>query len=238
MKPKVSLIIPAHNEKDYIGMTLTWAMAQSFKEYEVVVVDNASTDDTAKIVGYVPEVRLIKEPQKGLLNARETGRKEALGEILIYTDADTYMDSDFISHIYTYFLLHPEVVGVGCPYDFYDAPPLYRVSVWVFFQYWKLVDLFSHMRGKGSFLFGNTFAVRVEALNTIGGFNTKIKFYGEDTDTTKRIGKIGKVDFLWNIKTHTSCRRYRRIGAIRTLLTYLTNYISVMLFDKPLGGKQ
>lgn len=238
MTPKLSLIIPAHNEEKYIGQTLTWATNQSFKDYEIIVVDNASTDNTVAICKKFEEVTVISEAKLGLLNAREAGRIAAKGEVVVYIDADTFIDYEFLGQVYGYFLCNPKVIGLGCPYDFYDGTPLFKFGVKVFFQYWKLVDWYSKIRHKPSFMFGPSFAIKSTALERIGGFNTAIKFYGEDSDTTKRVGKIGRVDFLWKVVTHTSCRRYKRIGIFRTLGIYFINYISVMLFDKPVEGKQ
>lgn len=238
MTVKLSLIIPAHNEEKYIGQTLTWATNQSFKDYEIIVVNNGCTDKTVEIVKGFESVQIIAEPKLGLLNAREAGRLAAKGEIVLYIDADTCIDYDYLGQMYGYFLCNPKVIGLGCPYDFYDGTGLFKFGVNAFFVYWRLVDFVSHLRGKPSFMFGPSFAIKSTALEKIGGFNTSIKFYGEDSDTTKRVGKIGRVDFLWKVTTHTSCRRYKRIGIFRTLTIYFINYISVMLFDKPYEGKQ
>ena len=85
--PKISVVVPAYNEALVISSTLRAILAQDYPDFEVIVVNNASTDNTAEIVhgfeisGKIPSVRLVHETKKGLLHARERGRKEARGQI-------------------------------------------------------------------------------------------------------------------------------------------------------------
>jgi len=79
---------------------------------------------------------------------------------------------------------------------------------------------------------GNLF-VRAEALKTIGGYNTAIAFYGDDTDTGNRLVSLGKVIYKNDVVVKSSARRFRQLGALATLWHYIINYIWVIIFKKP-----
>src|SRR6187397_787622 len=78
----ISTIVCAYNEADYIGPCLQSLRRQTRPPDEIVVVNNASTDETAAIAADVTGVRVIDEPEKGLVRAREAGRLAAAGDLL------------------------------------------------------------------------------------------------------------------------------------------------------------
>ena len=75
-----SVIVCAHNEAGYLAACLYSLLAQSRPPDEIIVVNNASTDATGDVAARVPGVRVIDEPQRGLVVARETGRRVATGD--------------------------------------------------------------------------------------------------------------------------------------------------------------
>jgi glycosyltransferase involved in cell wall biosynthesis len=85
---KVSVIVCAHNEAAHLPACLHSLLAQTRLPDEILVVNNASTDATRAVAEQVPGVRVVDEPRKGLVVARETGRHETTGDILVYLDAD------------------------------------------------------------------------------------------------------------------------------------------------------
>jgi len=90
-KGSVSIIIPAYNAADYVKEAVDSALAQTYKEMEVVVVDDGSTDETKKILEpYVKknEIKYVYEQNKGLAGARNTGIKNSSGEYIAFLDAD------------------------------------------------------------------------------------------------------------------------------------------------------
>ena len=89
-KYKVSLVIPAYNEEKYIAACLDHAIKNSGgRFFEIIVIDNASTDSTSRIARGFPGVRVVHEPNKGLTSARQRGFLESSGDIVAYLDADT-----------------------------------------------------------------------------------------------------------------------------------------------------
>lgn len=89
MPPKVSVIIPAYNAAPYIAETLASVFAQSYPDYEVIVVDDGSTDDTLAVLEqFADRITLIRKPNGGPASARNAGLRQARGELLAFLDGD------------------------------------------------------------------------------------------------------------------------------------------------------
>src|SRR5437870_2295504 len=89
--PKISIIIPAYNATSYIGETLESAFAQTFIEYEVIVVNDGSPDTEAferVLDPYGDRIRYLKQENRGASAARNTGLRAARGEFIAFLDAD------------------------------------------------------------------------------------------------------------------------------------------------------
>jgi len=87
--PMVSVVIPAYNASQRIGETLQSVLAQDFTDFEVIVVDDGSTDDTATVVANFGErVRCIQKLNEGTASARNVGIRAARGEYIAFVDAD------------------------------------------------------------------------------------------------------------------------------------------------------
>ena len=103
MKQRISLIIPAYNEERYLGRCLDAIAAQTVRAFEVIVVDNNSTDGTAKVARRYPFVTLVREPRQGRSFAQKTGFDAATGTVLARIDADAVVPPDWIREITEYF---------------------------------------------------------------------------------------------------------------------------------------
>lgn len=113
---RTSLVICAYNEENYIGRTLDSLFDQNiikaYPEYfEIIVVDNGSTDNTSVIAGQYP-VRLIQEPRRGKLYARDIGTKAAQGDIIVSCDADAFYPTNYVNLILSIFNENPNIAGV------------------------------------------------------------------------------------------------------------------------------
>jgi glycosyltransferase involved in cell wall biosynthesis len=215
----ISIIIPAYNEEKYIAATIQAVMGIEYPDYEIIVVNNASTDRTAEIASQFP-VRVFTEKNKGTQWARERGRLEAQGDILAYLDADCRPDKDWLTKGVIWFS-NPKVVAVTGPYDYYDARPFFRY-LFLYFQktvYFGFSELLQAFHLGGTIIGGN-FLIRADALATIGGLDTSIVFYGDDTDTAKRISKAGKIVWSNALTMKTSNRRFKNQGLLKTFFLY------------------
>jgi GT2 family glycosyltransferase len=85
----------------------------------------------------------------------------------------------------------------------------------------------------GAILYGGNFAVRREALEQIGGFDTSIEFHGEDTNLGRRLARVGRVRMLPSAFVYTSARRYTAMGRGRVFSLYVRNFCSEIFRHRP-----
>ena len=85
----------------------------------------------------------------------------------------------------------------------------------------------------GVVFYGGNFAVRRDALERIGGFDTRIEFHGEDTNLGRRLVAIGKVTLNYDCFLYTSARRYNAMGKGAVFRLYVRNFVSEVLRHRP-----
>jgi glycosyltransferase involved in cell wall biosynthesis len=231
---RLSIIVPAYNEQDYLRACLEQILAEVARcadpgQVEVLVVDNASVDATGEVARSVPGVRVVHEPIKGLTRARQTGLEAASGEVIGYVDADTRMPAGWIARVLRTFERYPGVVCVSGPYIYYDAALWQRVMVRL---YWVLLASPAYWMTRYMVVGGN-FAARRSALEKIGGFDTAIAFYGEDTNIARRLHAAGKVKFLLRLPMRTSSRRLQEEGMTVMAGKYVANFLSEVVLKRP-----
>src|SRR5258705_5823990 len=110
-RPRFSIVIPCFNEAGYVTDALLSLRKQDLDgAYEVIVVDNNCTDDTADIARDLG-ARVVVEPVPGVCNARQRGTEAALGEIVVSADADTAYGKDWLSRIDALFRADERIVA-------------------------------------------------------------------------------------------------------------------------------
>jgi len=227
---KISLIIPAYNEEKYIGACLESAMKNAPGAFhEILVVDNASTDATAEVAKRFAGVRVLHESQKGPQFARQRGLMESSGDLVAYIDADVLIPPRWSDTAILFFQKHPRAVSLSGPYKYYDGSRIQNLMIETL---WKLSAPTMYFFVGYMVLGGNLIAKR-EALMAIGGFNTNISFYGDDTDTARRLHARGKVAWRMSFFAYTSSRRWSKEGIFKTAVVYGLNFIWEVLFHKP-----
>jgi len=230
----LSFVIPAHNEEKQIGACLESIreVLQYAKDYptEIIVINNASTDRTKEAAKRVKGVRVVDEPVKGLTRARQRGFEEARGELIAYLDADTRLHSEWLAILEHEFASRRDIVCLSGPFRYYDLPKG-KKRIAEFF--WRMFAPLTY-RIVGYMVLGANFVVRREALVRIGGFDTGIEFYGEDTDIARRLSKVGKVVFRMDFFILGSGRRLLKEGLASTFVRYAANFIWCVVAKKPL----
>jgi cellulose synthase/poly-beta-1,6-N-acetylglucosamine synthase-like glycosyltransferase len=110
--PSVSILIPAHNEQEIVLETIRSALGQDYPNFEVIVIDDGSTDRTPELVT-TTAVRLIRhETNRGKAAALNTGLRFARGEVIVTCDADSYFEPDAVRHLVAP-LADPRIGGVA-----------------------------------------------------------------------------------------------------------------------------
>lgn len=235
---KLSFVIPAHNEAAHIGSCLESILKETQGKsfaVEIIVVNNASADKTKEIALSFPNVKVIDEERKGITYARQAGYLEATGDLIANVDADNMLPPGWIEKVFNEFSKNNQLVGLSGPLIYHDLPWLIKIEVKIFYSAGYLAYLLSHfIFKKGGMMQGGNFVVRKSALDKIGGFNTNIVFYGEDTDVARRLQDIGYIKFTFKLPMFSSGRRLAKEGVIMTGLRYAVNYFWVLFFKKPL----
>jgi len=234
---RLSFVIPAYNEENYIRPCLE-SIQRELKgrnyDTEIIVVNNASTDNTRRVAEEFADVRVVDEMKKGLVQARSAGFLASSGDLIANIDADTRLTKGWIDKVFTEFSSDDRLVALSGPYIYYDLSWLTRAVVDFYYRIGYLIHLFNqHILGKGAMLQGGNFIVTRTALEKIGGFNMDLDFWGEDTDVAIRIQKVGKVKFSFKLPMLTSGRRLKGEGLIIAGVQYIINHFWTIIFKKP-----
>lgn len=235
MTLKLSVIVCAHNEACYLSACLHSLLAQTRTPDELLVVDNASSDETAAVARQVPHVRVLGEPCKGLVVAREAGRQATTGDILVYVDADCRAPLRWLERIERRFARAPDLIAISGPYRYYDWDWWGKLLVGAYDFTLAPATQFvvKYVLRLGTVFYGGNFAVRRDALDRIGGFDMSIEFHGEDTNLGRRLLAVGKVELGYDCFVYTSARRYMAMGKGSVFLLYVRNFVSELVRHRP-----
>src|SRR5258708_1066666 len=137
-KLAVSLIIPAYNEEVSIGSCLEHAIKNSHgRFFEIIVIDNASTDRPGEIARGFEGVTVARGDRKGWAGGRQRGFTEARGDILAFVDADTHMPPGWCERVQREFARDPMLACLSGPYIYDDIAPWKQALVR--FGWWYLL---------------------------------------------------------------------------------------------------
>ena len=113
----VSVIIPCYNQAHFLPESIESALAQTYQEIEVVVVDDGSFDNTADVVARYPDVRCVRQENRGLGGARNTGFRASRGDYVLFLDADDRLTPNAVAAHLSCFAQHPEAGFVAGDID-------------------------------------------------------------------------------------------------------------------------
>jgi glycosyltransferase involved in cell wall biosynthesis len=231
---RLSVVIPAHNEAVVIGACLRSLAAQDFASaFEVIVVDNGSTDETPVIAASLG-ARVIREQRLGVCWARQSGTLAARGQIVVSTDADTTFDAGWLSNINAKFGADPALVAVAGRCRFVEAPWWGTAYTWLLFS---AVAVVSRVTGRVWYVTATNVAFRRSAWT---GYNTHLTQGGDELDLLRRLRACGKVGFDRGNVTFTSSRRLRQGLLYNIVVTclyyYLVGYVLNRVFGRTVLG--
>ena len=195
MTPRVTVVMPVFNGERFIGEAVASALASSFRDFELLVLDDGSSDgslDAARrAAGGDPRLRIVALPHGGVAAARNAGLREARGGLIANLDSDDVMLPERLARQVAYLESHPECVAVGGRSLVVDAAgkPLQ-------------VDgrLFTHeeidqglLDGHGGSLGSDTAMFRKHTALAVGGYEDKLSATGEDHDLWLRLAEVGRI---------------------------------------------
>jgi glycosyltransferase involved in cell wall biosynthesis len=217
--------MPVFNTAQYIRQALTSVQGQQFDDFELVVVNDGSTDACSEILNgfarHEPRMRLIERPNRGLICTRNELLGEARGELVVWMDSDDVSHPNRFDRQVAAFDADPGLVCVGTNVQLVDP---YGLSLGVEeFSQDDAAIRSEQLRGAG-FRFPSTMQRRSVAL-AAGGFRHPFQI-GEDLDFLLRVAERGRVtnlpDFLYVYRQHL-------LNTCTTMGIYWPEYRSVIL---------
>jgi peptidoglycan/xylan/chitin deacetylase (PgdA/CDA1 family) len=203
----ISVVIPALNEERFLPECLESLTKQDYKgEYEIIVVDNGSTDNTANIARNFGAKVVSCSEKKGVSYVRQVGADAACGDIIAQADADTVYPRDWLIKIAGHFSSHPETVAISGRFIYRDPPS------WAKFEYF-LRDcanrLAAALFGRPFLVSGATLAFRRRAFLNVDGYRNS-SYSPDQYDISSRLCKMGKVFYDRDLRVSTSSRSVRK----------------------------
>ena len=223
----ISVIIPAHNEQDYIVTLLTCLNNQELdkKLFEVIVVDNASKDSTIQRVWDYSKsnkslnVRLVHEQERGVSRARNTGARYAKYDNFLFLDADNTVEVNFLTSILE--IQRESEISVATIKTMPDRYELKYLTLFSLLEFFKI----SRLRP-----FGKSF-IRRQVFCKINGFNESISL-GENVEMLVRAKQFAlshKINFqhIRRVSIKCSLRRFDRSGFFPVVIPWFIAYLGV-----------
>lgn len=120
--PQVSVVIPAYNQAHFLAHAINSVLAQTYRDYEVIVVDDGSTDDTAAVAQQFGDaIRYIHQTNRGLSGARNTAIRNAKADVIALLDSDDLWEPAFLEVMLKLLKQHPEAAGAYCGFQYINA---------------------------------------------------------------------------------------------------------------------
>lgn len=225
----VSVVIPAYNEEKYLGRALDSLTRQDTKlPFEVIVVDNNSTDKTAAVAQKFASrlnLKVIKETRPGRGAARAAGFAHARGEMILSTDADSEVPPDWIERLTNILISEAKVVTGPCSFS--------DITGWKgkFLNWFQPVFMRAYRLIFGKYvLCGFNFGIRRQAYLKSGGFNKDFNAI-EDLDLSNRVSRFTEIGYLPDNRVSASGRRFKS-GIIDSMFSYVTTYAKYFILKK------
>ncbi len=209
--PRISVIIPVFNGSEYLGSCLDAVFASDFPSFEVIVVDDHSSDGSALIARRYPCVLVESPLNAGPAAVRNMAAREARGSILFFLDADILVERNTLSAIAETMDAEPGIAALFGSYGKETVPREF------FSRYKNLVHYYTHQNSseEASTFCSGFGAIRREAFQRLGGFDPQQRFL-EDIEIGYRMKKLGMRVRLCKGLQMTHCKRYTLLSLIRS----------------------
>ena len=217
--PSISVIIPAHNEEDYLEKTLEALHRQTCKSFEVVVIANGCSDRTA-VVARGRCDQLIVLSQKSLGVARNLGARIAKGRLLVFLDADTLLEPAGLETILAEF---GDSSAAG---TIRGVPDVSNLKYRLMYGLKNFVHRTSIHHGSS----GVILCWKRHFMQT-GGFDEGLEVR-ENSELIHRLKRFGKYKYLHNVRATTSMRRYDQRGCRRMMWLWLKLWFHSLFGDR------
>ena len=217
----ISIIIPTYNEEKYLPRLLNCIKNQNYEDYEIIVADANSKDKTRQIAKKY-DCRIVKGGMPAV--GRNNGAKVAKGNILLFLDADSIIQEDFIKNALDD--ISKRKLDVAGSYLYPQSGKFIDIIFLEIFNLWIFMTQFFYPNACGSGIFCK------KALHEkVKGFDKTIRL-SEDMDYARRCGKYEKFRIIKNSKLIYSMRRYYKEGRFRVGLKLFLSALYRLFFGE------
>lgn len=201
----ISVVIPLYNKEKSIAATLESVCAQTYTDFEVLVVNDGSTDNGADIAAKYPDarIRVINKENGGVCSARNRGIQEAKSKYVAFLDADDLWENDYLSEQVRMIEDFPEAAMWGLNFaEMYQGKLVRYLPSGYESGYRGYVEDYFGMRGRRSDLYcSSSVVIRRDVFDEVGAFDERVR-YGEDNDMWWRIIATHPVAFYDEYKAY------------------------------------
>ena len=207
--PQVTVVVPVLNEEATLAETLRSLRAQTWRDFELLVVDNGSTDGSPEIAARFAD-RVVVEPKRGALQAMHRGFSEARGELIVGADADTVYPRRWLERMVRALAREGTVAAYG-PMGFRESGSPFRVLEAAGYCVLAWLSLLFRVHLCGAANMG----MRRDAYLAVGGYPPLEERASPDFRLARLLEGMGRVRFVPTMPCYTSNRRFVRAGRVR-----------------------
>lgn len=203
--PLISIVIPTFNQSRFIAKTIQSVFEQTYPNYELIIVNDGSTDDTDAILSrFGSDLQIIKQQNQGLASARNTGLQRSSGEYILFLDSDDILLPRALEQWLSFLINKPEYGAVYSAWQQID--PHGSIVGEVHPQRDGL--LLNAILRREIFFFSSMTLIRRSSLEQVGPYNPQLR-WSEDSDMWLRLSlagcRFGYIDQpLTQYRVHTS----------------------------------
>jgi glycosyltransferase involved in cell wall biosynthesis len=211
--PAVTVLMPVYNAERYVAEAVQSILDQTFRDFELLIIDDGSTDRSPEILGEYARrdgrLRLVRRENRGLVATLNELIGLAQGELIARMDADDLALPRRFERQVAFLRAHPEVVVVGSRVVAVD-PDGDELFEMCSEQTHEEIDA-AHLKGIGGILCHPAVIMRADAVRSVGGYRTEFHL-SEDLDLWLRLAEVGRLhniqETLLKYRQHVSSRGY------------------------------
>jgi glycosyltransferase involved in cell wall biosynthesis len=239
----LSIVVPALNEEKYLPLLLNSLVNQTDKNFEVIVADGKSEDDTAKLAdGFKNQldIKVIEVEKRNVAHQRNTGAKNAVGDYIVFMDADFIVKDDFVKSCFE------ESAKTDADLIIPSSMPI--TNNWLWKIYFSIINFFCALSSFSGKPFGNGPGniVKKDAFLKTGGYNEEVFVFEDQYFFTIAKRHHLKIKDDGNIEMYFSLRRLQKDGVLGYFYFNFSAAIRFILkgpvykkfYDYQMGGQE
>jgi glycosyltransferase involved in cell wall biosynthesis len=215
VNPRISVIIPVYNASLHLSEAMESILGQSFQDYEIIAVDDGSTDDSLEVLQSFAKlddrVRIVHQENAGIVSALNRSVSMANGSLLFRMDADDVSLPDRFEKQIAYLDSHPQCIALGMGVELMDESGRALRIMQPPHSHDKIDEM--GLQGVGAAIFHPTVAIRKDAFDEVDGYRAKF-VHAQDVDLFLRLAEVGRLANLPDIglryRVHLSSVGYSR----------------------------